>query len=315
MESLQKLKSRRKAVKNIWQMTKAMELVAATKMRKSQVIALNTRPYAFKALELLEKVERLSYEKIGLAQKRPLTKTLVVVVSSDRGLIGAFNSLVFKTVEKFIDEDRENVSREHRYLYVAVGKKSVSFLTKSGFNIVKVFSGFDDFVLPEETEILASFIINGFNNMEWDRVVIISMHFRTALKQDPVIRQILPVDFMRIRETIKELVPEYGKYSNLKSLFEGKGSDEKEYVEYLFEPSPREVLDSLVPHLVKMQIYHLILEANASEHSARMAAMKSASDNAQNISYILALSYNKVRQSIITREVIEINATQSALSY
>jgi len=130
MESLQKIKTRRRAVKNIWQMTRAMELVAATKMRKSQMLALNSRPYAFKALELLAKIEKFSPLPIPLAEERKITKTLIVLVSSDRGLIGPFNALVFKAFERFIVKDKEKMIPEHKYLYLAIGKKSEAFLNK-----------------------------------------------------------------------------------------------------------------------------------------------------------------------------------------
>jgi F-type H+-transporting ATPase subunit gamma len=139
------------------------------------------------------------------------------------------------------------------------------------------------------------------------------MHFKSALKQDPLVRQVLPVDFNKIKETIDELVPEKGKYSEFKGLL-NKEFEYNNNIEYIFEPSAEFVLSSLIPHLIKTQIYHLILEANASEHSARMTAMKLASDNAQKVSQELVLNYNKVRQSVITKEIIEINATQSSLS-
>jgi F-type H+-transporting ATPase subunit gamma len=196
---------------------------------------------------------------------------------------------------------------------LAIGKKSEAFLNKKNLKIVKSFYGFDDFVYPEETEELSNYLIEGFENLYWDRVLFISMHFKSALKQDPLVRQVLPVDFNKIKETIDELVPEKGKYSEFKGLL-NKEFEYNNNIEYIFEPSAEFVLSSLIPHLIKTQIYHLILEANASEHSARMTAMKLASDNAQKVSQELVLNYNKVRQSVITKEIIEINATQSSLS-
>jgi F-type H+-transporting ATPase subunit gamma len=250
---------------------------------------------------------------IPLAEERKIINTLIVLVSSDRGLIGPFNTLVFKAFERFMVKDKVKMIPEHKYLYLAIGKKSEAFLNKKNLKVVKSFYGFDDFIYPEQTEELSNYLIEGFKNLYWDRVLFISMHFRSALKQDPLVRQVLPVDFNKIKETIDELVPEKGKYSEFKSLL-NKEFEYNNHIEYIFEPSAEFVLSSLIPHLIHTQIYHLILEANASEHSARMAAMKLASDNAQKVSQELVLNYNKVRQSVITKEVIEINATQSSLS-
>lgn len=304
MDSIQQIKLRLRSVKNIGQITKAMERVAAVKMRKSQQIALRTRPYAFKALELLEKLSFFVSFDNKLIKARPVKNILAVVIASDHGLAGSFNNQVFRLVEKTIEKDK---------IYVAVGKKAESFILKKGLKLVKGFHGFGDFVEPEDIDPLFQFIIDGFEKGDWDRVITISMHFRTALRQEPLVRQILPLDFEKIRETINAIVPEYGKYADQKQNAAYKDNNLK--IDYLFEPSPEELLEKILIHLLRTQVYHLVLEANASEHSARRLAMKNASDNAKELSEQLLLQFNKARQALITKEMIEISSTQSALSH
>lgn len=307
MESLQATKTRRKAVENVGQITKAMEVVAATKMRRSQEVALNSRPYAFEAIHLLEKLSKNTPVKTTLTTERSVKKTLLVIIASDKGLTGAFNAQVFRATDRILESEKftnENLS------VVAIGKKTTAYTTKKKLNLVNSFHGVGDYVKPEEVEPIAKFLIEGFNNNEWDRVLTISTHFRTALKQETLLRQILPVDFAKIRETIKEIVPEQGRYSNIIET----NNNKIEEVDYIFEPSPKTTIEFLIPYLVKLQIYHLILEANASEHSARRVAMKTASDNAEELANTLTLEYNKARQASITRELIEITSTQNALN-
>lgn len=306
MESLQQTKSRLKAVRNVGQITKAMEVVAATKMRRAQEVALNSRPYAFEAIHLLEKLSKNIPVKTVLTTDRPVKKTLLVIIASDKGLTGAFNTQVMRATDRFLESG--NFTNDNLAV-VAVGKKTVAYASKKKLNVAHSFLGVGDFVKPIEVEPIAKFLIDGFKKSEWDRVISISTHFRTALKQETLTRQILPVDFQKIRETIKEIVPEHGRYSD---IIESRNNN-RDQTEYIFEPSPSTAIELLIPHLVKLQIYHFILEANASEHSARRVAMKTASDNAEDLFGELTLDYNKTRQASITRELIEITSTQTAL--
>jgi len=311
MDSLQNLKSRLRAVKNISQITKAMEVVSATKMRRAQEIALRSRPYAFKALEVLEKILRNAPVAIPLMAERPVKKTLVVLVASDRGLAGSFNAQVFRAAEAFLSSDVAKKDSRHSFALTAVGRKANAYALKKGLELAGSFQGFGDFIESREVEPLTELIVQGFEAKRWDRVVTVSTHFRTTLKQETLIRQVLPTSFEKIREIVKEIVPEEGRYSTLKGEVLIAPAEETEYI---FEPSPEEVVRSLVPELLRMQMYHLILEANASEHSARRVAMKNASDNADGLSGELTLGYNKARQASITKEIIEITSTQNALS-
>ncbi len=323
MESIQSLKKRIKSVGNINKITKAMELVAATKMRRAQEVALSSRPYAFVALDLLANLTLIEKsKKLQLPQlltQRPVKKVLFVVVASDKGLAGAFNGSVFKKFEQHMERDKEKYQHEEKF-FIAVGEKSFQYLSKKfrtmdSSVVLRKFAQVGDHTTPEQVEPLTHFIIQGYLEKKWDRVVVISTHFRSALRQEAHVRRILPVDFDHIKETVQELVPQTGKFADLIkehniNFINGK----KEEKEYLIEPSPEAVLENLAKHLLFMQMYQLILEANASEHSARRMAMKTASDNASDLSEALQLQYNKSRQAGITNQIIEISAGAEALS-
>lgn len=349
MESPQNLKKRLKSIKNINQITKAMELVSATKMRKSQQIALDSRPYAFAALDFLATVSSLDksagWQMPELFKKRKIKKVLFVLVSSDKGLAGAFNSSVFKKFEQHMQRDKEKYAKEEKF-YVAVGEKSFNYLSKKGLNVLEKFINVGDYTTTEQVKDVSDYLVKGYlrggdkkkwpasnafgvADAGWDRVVIFSTHFMSALKQEPHVRRILPIDFDHIANTIKEIIPEKGKFAELikehNLTFAGiknaknpsepiQSSQNGVGVEYTIEPNPEKVLAKLAEHLFFMQVYHLVLEANASEHSARRLAMKTASDNASELGDALNLQYNKSRQLAITKEIAEITAGAEALS-
>jgi F-type H+-transporting ATPase subunit gamma len=314
MESPQIIKKRLKSVKNIGQITKAMELVSATKMRKSQQVALDSRPYSFAALDLLATVSELEVKLPALFQTRPVRRVLFVLVASDKGLAGAFNSSVFKKFEQHLKVRKKEWENEE-HLYIAVGEKAYNYLAKRGFKVLQKVNDMGDFTTLEETKPMADFLVKGFLEKDWDRVVVISTHFVTALKQEPHVRRILPIDFDHIADTVRETIPERGKFAEL--IKENNVSfvpDREKIKEYIIEPNPEKVLEKLAEHLFLMVVYQLVLEANASEHSARRMAMKTASDNASDLGEKLNLQYNKARQSRITTEISEISAGAEALS-
>jgi F-type H+-transporting ATPase subunit gamma len=321
MESLQTIKRRISGVKNIGQITKAMELVAATKMRRSQEIALSSRPYALAALELLANLEK-SGNVIDhpLLVKRDIKKTALVLVTSDKGLAGAFNSNVIRAFEEFLNRNNKsntsNSSDKSDFSFIAVGQKAAAFMNKKVGNVDQKFVRFGDFTTIDEILPFANYLVDGYLKGVWDRVVVFSMQFRSALKQEVIQRQIFPVDFATIKRTAEEIIPEHGRFAELLKekgvkFFEHPTSNVQ--LEYLIEPSPEMVLSKLIPQLVVMEIYHFILEANASEHAARRTAMKSASDNATDLAQNLTIVYNKSRQASITKELVEITAGAEAL--
>jgi len=313
MDSLQNLKKRLKSIGNIKKITKAMELVAATKMRKSQEIALASRPYAFSALGLLANLSLLKKDVPLLMEKKKVKKVLFVLVASDKGLAGAFNSSVFKKFEHFLAENSKKYQDEK--IFVAVGEKTFNYLSKKGLKVAKKFTNVGDYTTPEHVQPLVDFLVQGYVAKEWDKVIIFSANFRSALKQEPLTREVLPILFESIWQGVKEIVPETGKFAQMAKEQGISFVPQKNVLqEYLIEPSAKEVLDNLVRHLLFMQVYHIILEANASEHAARRMAMKTASDNASDLGQELNLRYNKSRQSAITNQIIEIIAGAESLS-
>ncbi len=315
MASPRALKNRIKSTKNIAQITKAMETVSAAKMRKSQMVALRSRPFAQGALRILRNVKaRLSEEFNTLSPllfERPVQKTCLVVVTSDKGLAGAFNSSVIRRAEKFLAEKgKENIS------IIAVGKKAKDFFGKRA-TVSASFTGFGDYIEMEETSPLAKKITNIYTKKEADEIFILYTNFLSALKQEVVLRKILPFSEENIEEIIGGIAPEKGKFAEEKEKNKKAESIKKEKNKnaspHIFEPSPAEVMEKILPSLIEIQIYHSILEANASEHSSRMMAMRNARDNAGEFIDELTLKYNTARQAGITKELIEITGGAAAL--
>lgn len=297
--SLKKIKKRITAVNNIAKITKAMEAVAAAKMRKSQLFALSSRPYAVAGLELLMNLLERTKKLPPLLKTRPVKNSLLIIVTSDKGLAGSFNANVLKRARQWISDKQ---SLNEKFTLMALGKKGIDFLKRQRLNIEKIFIGAGDFIDINDTLPISEAVIEGFLKSKWDAVYACYTNFRTTLKQEVVLNQILPASQKRIKSAVESILPEYGRYSELKE----KNKPAYRY-EYLFEPSPDQILQTLVPQLIKMHIHHIILESNASEHSSRMVAMKNASKNAQDLKYDLTLSFNRLRQESITKELIEIS--------
>lgn len=306
MESPRDIKKRIKSVSNTAQITKAMEAVSATKMRKSQSFALAARPYAVASLEMMKNLIGRTSSLPPLLLSREVKKTALLIVTSDKGLAGAFNAAVIKKAEAWVEKRKE---AGVPLVLFCVGKKAKDYFERRGQKIEKSFWGFGDFSEVAETMPVAEIMLNGFLAGEFDEVEIAYTHFRTTLKQDAMIKKILPASKHGIEGAVREILPEYGKYSEAAL----KEQATKYNYEYKFEPSPAEILNLLVPQLLRMHIHHIILESNASEHSARMVAMKNASESAKDIIDDLGLIYNKARQAGITKELTEITAGANAL--
>ena len=315
MESTQSINRRLKSIKNIGQITKAMELVAATKMRKSQEIALASRAYAYTALDILARISSQEMKLPKLLQKRTRQlaekRIALVLLTSDKGLAGSFNNSVIRLFEKYIKEKNININDE-KYSFIAIGKKALAHLQNKGIKIKEKFIRVGDFITPDQTNPISDFLSKGYLKKEWDEVLLFSTYFKSALKQEVLARKIFPIEMSSIKQVIEEIVPKTGKFANL--LKESKTPFLSGKVdEYLVEPSPKLALEALADHLVKMQFYHLILETNASEHAARRMAMQNASDNAKELSESLNLLYNKSRQANITKEITEIVSSIESL--
>jgi len=300
--SLKNIKSKIRSIDKTHQVTKAMEAVSAVKMRKSQERALFSRPYARAALAILGRVSgSVDVVNHPLTQKRDGNKIALLVVTSDKGLAGSLNSAVLKEVKKISnDSDVQNIST------LCVGKKGFEFCTKRGLNVLKHYENLDDNVSIDDMHDVTKHLVEIFMRGEIDKCFVVYSNFISTFEQEAVSRQVLPISFEEITRVIKDIVPEKGKYAE---VVEEKAAP----TVYTIEPSPEEVLEELLPSLLSIQLYHSLLEAKASEHSARMVAMKNASDQAEEITKELTLDYNKARQSLITREMSEISGGMEAL--
>lgn len=305
---LREIKGKIKAVSKTRQVTRAMEAVAAAKMRKSQERALFARPYALSAVRLLRRLSGGGTAKINvLFQKRPLQNILVVLITSDRGLAGSLNASVIKKTAAFIREN--NLSKES-VSFVCIGKKGYEYFEKRGYSISRYFEKVEDAPDLSLIEELSRYVFEIFGQGGKNHVFVAYSNFISTFAQEPKLHQVLPLSPSDIEEIVSGIVPVRGKYAHLYA--NEKESVEKETA-YLFEPSEEEILKGLIFNLITVIFYHGILEARASEFSARMVAMRSASDKALEMGKALSLEYNKARQSAITREVSEIVSGVEAL--
>lgn len=305
--SLKDVKAQIRAVGKIHQVTKAMEAVSAVKMRRSQAAALEARPYALHAMGILRRLVAR-----GDAAKHPLVKhrdhgtnALLIVITSDRGLAGALNGYVLKAVYQLMKEKgwtKETVS------IIAIGKKGYEHFSKRGYTVVERFERWGEGVSIGDPDTLARRVITEYLAHRYDRVMVIYSNFESTFSQKPVVRRLLPISFKALEEVIDSIVPARGKYSDIRTavLHEVKH-------DYTYEPTSGTVLNELLPKLVGTVLYHAVLEMNASEHSARMVAMKSASDRARDLTKELTLEFNKERQSSITAEIGEITSGIEAM--
>jgi len=312
MKSSRELKSKIKAVSNISQITKAMEMVSAVKMRKAQEAAFRARPFAQKALSLLLRLSKYLKEreiKHLFFQDRGEKRICLVVVVSDKGLCGSFNSAVFRKAVKW-KEEKEVEGKEVDI--VTVGKKAEDYFKKRGDNVRTSFFRFSDIVSLPEVEPLYSWIEEHFERGEYDKVVFCSTQFVSALSQKVEINQLLPLDEKELKKIVENIVPKTGRYSEWQKK-EGESKESVESLSYFLEPSRKRILEFLVKRLVRSAVLHLIFESNAAEHSFRMMAMKNATENAQEIEETLILQLNKARQSMITQEISEISTAKESL--
>lgn len=279
MASLKSIKKRIVSVKNTRQITKAMKMVSAAKLRRAQENVVAARPYAQKMGEVLQSLAgNLEGDQHPLLEKRSAKKLLLFVVTSDRGLCGGFNSNLCKAGERYI---KEKQAEFEQISIMTVGRKGYEFL-KSRHTIYKNFSNIISKPNYQAAAMLAQDIIDGYLAEEYDQVVMLFNSFRTVMTQDITFQQLLPI------------VPEE------KAVVEEAG------VEFIYEPSVDDLLTQILPKNIEVQIFKAMLESVAGEHGARMTAMDSASKNASEMIGKLTLQYNRARQAAITTELMEI---------
>ena len=280
------IRRRIKSVKNTAQITKAMQMVAASKMRKAQSAAVAGRPYA----DLMNRVlvslsKRTNPELSPLLEVREVKKELVLIVSTDKGLCGALNTNLLRETLQF---DKVPTA------YVATGRKAVQYLARTKKDLLADFQ-LKDAPSLFDTKPMSKFLIEKFLSKEVDKVSVLYTRFINTLSLKPTVQTILPISA-----------------SDLPKPAAGTPADD-DTLEFVYEPSAAEVLAGILPHYVHYQVYQMVLDARASEHSARMVAMKSATDNAKQLIKDLTLEYNKVRQASITTELLEITTAQLAV--
>ena len=291
MASPRDIKRRIKSIKNTSQITKAMQMVAASKMRRAQQSALAGRPYATLMNAVLGEVTYSAGDfRHPLMEKREVKKRGVIVISTDKGLCGSLNSNLLREAVKF-DKDTT--------VYITAGRKASQFIARMKRNLAAEFT-YRDTPMFSEARTISRFAQELFSKGEVDAVDILYTNFITTLTQRPEVQPFLPVG------EIKAVTTEVAGAENKEQLLKGAA-------EFLFEPGPAAVFGALLPHYLNFQVYQLMLEAKASEHSARMVAMKNATDNAKQMIKDLTIEYNKLRQASITKELLEIASAQMAL--
>lgn len=297
MANTRDIRRRIKSVKNTQQITRALQTVSASKMARAQQAALRGREYATLLNRVLVSLrERVAQDSHPLLAERPVKKELTILISTDKGLCGALNTNLFREAGRL---DRERTD------FVASGRKAVQYLARTKRHLVA------DFIVKEtvtmaETRQISQFALDRFLSGEVDKVNIVYTRFVNTLTQQPTLVTLLPISAADL--------PGSGKPGDGKDGKPAEASaDPQNGFGYLYEPDEGGVLDAILPQYVHFLVYQMILNARASEHSARMVAMKNATDNAKQLIKDLTLEYNKVRQAAITTELLEITTAQMAM--
>jgi F-type H+-transporting ATPase subunit gamma len=290
------IKNRIKSVGSTKKITKAMELVAAAKMRKAIISSLSSRFYAKHAWDLLKNLAKEEHLKHPLLINVKTEKELLIVISSNRGLCGGYNVNIAKTTIQYILKNKNK-----KIDLIIVGRKGEIIGRKMKNKIIASFVEFSDDLKIKEISSLTQLVISEFTKKQYHKISVIYTDFISSIKYEPKIKILLPINKEIFIDVIDEKIIEKEiKVKKAKPLI-------------IFEPNEESVLDLILPRLTEVQIYQALLEANASEHSARMLAMKNASDNAENMIKELMLYYNQARQSGITQEIAEISSGAQSL--
>lgn len=329
MASGKEIRRRIKSIRSTGKITKAMEMVSAAKMRKAIASVLAVRPYAKSAWSVLTNLSRaFETHQVGLLEVREVRQVLVVLVSSNRGLCGSFNSQLARKIRGEIQNpeklminrvgikkvypkhlktksqatEGDLVPKELKIDFITIGKKGENMARKLDKEITASFNEIGYITNIEAIRPLSKIIIGDYLARKYDKVVAVYTDYVSVISQQTRIRQLLPISKIDLEKQIAEmdvLAEEYG--------LEGPKT------EYKIEPNPEEVLQYIIPRLIEMQIYHAILESRASEESARMTAMRNATDAAGEMADDLTFVYNQIRQMKITQEIAEISAGRAAL--
>jgi F-type H+-transporting ATPase subunit gamma len=291
MPSLIDLRRRVRAVKNTQQITKAMKMVAASKLRRAQERIMSARPYAVQMQRVLgslaARVDPSIHPLLVARERRPDSQTLVIVVTGDKGLCGSFNTNAIKGAGTFIVDNRGPSTLG------LVGRKGRDFFGRRGFAVMFEQVGIFQKLRYDDAQTIARAAIEAFTSGTVDRVMLVYNEFRSAISQRVVVDQLLPIARSDVEDT--------------------RRPDDIAQVDYLFEPSPQQIFNELLPRYVEVQVYRALLESNAAFFAAQMTAMDTATKNSADMISSLTLYMNKVRQAAITREIIEVVSGAAAL--
>lgn len=292
MPGLKEVRTRIASVVSTQQITSAMKMVSAAKLKRAQDAILQMRPYAAKLKEILLNVTAsLDVSAEGAyAKERSVKSVLLIVITSNRGLCGAFNSNIIKLAVRTIHEKYAKQKNSGNLQVLAIGKKAADFFKRGGYKIYANKSELFDELNYEKTAAVAEIVMKDFIAGEFDRVELFYNQFKNAASQTPMCEQYLPVAKPASDKTAKRNV-----------------------IDYIYEPTQEEIIKELIPGALKIQFYKAMLDSHAAEHGARMTAMHKATDNASEILRDLRLTYNKARQAAITKEILEIVGGAEAL--
>lgn len=298
MATLREIRRRISGIKSTQKITKAMKMVAAAKLRRAQDAIISTRPYARKMQELLQHLAATIEEiRHPLIAPRPVERVVLVVITSDRGLCGAFNTNLIRSAVHHLRTNYDELNTSGRLKLECVGRKGYDFFIKrKDFKIASKHIGIFAELEFGHARSIVDELVKGYKAGEYDRVEVIYNEFKSIMQQRIVVEQLLPIPLADSSSMGDSTL--ISAYAN---------------VPYIYEPSAGELIDSLVPKHLNMQIWRSLLESNAAEQGARMTAMDHATTNANDLIRTLQLSYNKARQASITKELLEIVAGAEAL--
>jgi F-type H+-transporting ATPase subunit gamma len=288
--ALKEVRNRIKSVQSTQQITKAMKMVSAAKLRRAQDAITQMRPYAKKLQEMLSNIVSSSDGEVSmdLAAERPVEKVLIIVVTSDRGLCGGYNSNLIKLAKQVAREKYSNQFNKGHVQFLPIGKKGYEHFTKNGFKVINNYWDLFANLSFEKVQTAAKYAMDAFAAKEIDAVEVIYSEFKNAASQDYIAEPFLPVQ--KVLQT-----------------------ENKKKSDFIYEPNQQILIAELMPKILNTQLYKAVLDANASEHGARMTAMDKASDNANELLKSLKISYNRARQAAITTELSEIVSGAAAL--
>ena len=289
MASLKEVKSRILSVNSTQQITKAMKMVAAAKLRRAQDRVIQLRPYSDKLQTILNNLSSSSGSNSKLLEERKINKVLLIIVGSDRGLCGSFNSSVIKYTNQLIESDYKKHYENKRLTILPIGKKMFDHYKKRNFLILDKFWSILKKSSYDDVADISNFLMNEFISENYDKIDIVFNEFKNVAVQNTMTSTFLPVN-------------------------EENDDEDKNDINYIFEPNQKDILNKLIPKALTANLFKTILESNASEQGARMTAMSQATDNATELLKELKLSYNRSRQAAITKEILEIVGGAEALN-